>query len=172
LSRRETRRQRHFVEIDLTRFGLIAGMIAVSAAATNAGLAQHVSPAPAEKAKSLSAPQSPATVTHSPALATHSPAAPARNAIGLPAPSLAAGAVGPVHGPGLDGPGVNAARTAPIGVGGIHSALPNVSAAPLTAKGALNGSQMGHPGTGAAILGGGATHAPTAVIGRNALGKH
>jgi hypothetical protein len=160
------------VEIDLTRFGLIAGVIAISAAATNAGLAQHASPTAAEKAKSLSAPQSPATVAHPPALTTHAPAAPGRNAIGLPAPSLAAGAAGPVHGPGLDGSGINAARTAPFGVGGVHSALPHVTAAPLTAKGALNGSQMGHPGTGAAILGGGATHAPTAVIGRSTSGKH
>jgi hypothetical protein len=160
------------VEIDLTRFGLIAGVIAISAAATNAGLAQHVSPAPAEKAKSLPAPQSPATVTHPPALATHTPAAPARNAIGLPAPSLAAGATGPVRGPGLDGPGVNAARTGPVSVGGIQSVVPHVSAAPLTAKGALNGSQMGHPATGAAMIGGAATHAPTAVIGHNPSGRH
>ncbi len=58
-----------------------------------------------------------------------------------------------MHGPGLDGPGVNAAKTGPVGVGGIHSVVPNVSAAPLTARGALNGSQMGRPATGAAMLG-------------------
>jgi hypothetical protein len=156
----------------LTRFGLIAGVLAVSAAATNVGVAQHASPAAADKAKSLAAPRSPATVTHPPALATHTPAAPARNAIGLPAPSLTAGAASPVHGPGLDGSGVNAARPSPIGVGGIHSVVPHVTAGPLTPKGALNGSQMGHPGTGAAIVGGGATHAPTAVIGHTASGKH
>lgn len=143
----------------MTRFGLIASVIALSAAATSAGLAQHAS-----------APQSPATVTHPPAVATH--AAPARNAIGLPAASPAANTTGPMHGPGLDAPGVNAAKAGPAGVGGIHSVVPHVSAAPLTAKGALNGSQMGHPVTGAAILGGGATHAPTAVIGHNASGKH
>jgi hypothetical protein len=156
----------------MTRFGLIAGVIAVSATATNAGLAQHVSPAATDKAKPLSASQSPATVAHPPAMTTHTPAAPARNAIGLPAPSLAAGAASPVHGPGLDGSGVNAARPGPSAVGGVHSVVPHVTAAPLTPKGTLNGSQMGHPGTGAAIVGGGATHAPTAVIGHTVSRKH
>jgi hypothetical protein len=101
----------------------------------------------------------------------HSLVAPARNAIGLPAPSLATGGGGPTRGPGLNGPGVNAATTGPVGAGGIHSVVPHASAIPLTAKGALNGSQMGHPSTGAAVLGGGATHAPTAVIGHNASAK-
>jgi hypothetical protein len=160
------------VESDLNRFGLIAGVIAISAAATSVALAQHASSAPAEKAKSVAAPQSPATVTHPPAPATHTLAAPARNAIGLPAPNPASNTTAPMHGPGLDGPNINAAKTGPVGVGGVHSVVPHVSAAPLTAKGALNGSQMGHPGTGAAMLGGGATHAPSAVIGHNASPKH
>jgi hypothetical protein len=160
-----------FVEIDLNRFVLFAGVIAVSATAMSTGLAQHVSQTVADKAKSLATSQSPATVTHPPAPAMHSLVAPARNAIGLPAPSLAAGAAGPTHGPGLNGPGANAAKTGPVGVGATHSVVPPASAAPLTAKGALNGSQMGHPGTGAAVLGGGPMHAPTAVIGHNAWGK-
>jgi hypothetical protein len=157
------------VEVDLIRFELIAGVIAISAAATNAGLAQHVSPALAEKPKSFPALQSPAP--HLPTPAMHSLVAPARNAIGLPAPSLAAGAAGPTHGPGSYGPGVNAAKTGPVGTGATHSVVPPTTAAPLTAKGALNGSQMGHPATGAAVLGGGTTHAPTAVIGHNASAK-
>jgi hypothetical protein len=140
---------------------LIAGVIAISAAAMGTGVAQHVSPA--------LAPQSPSP--HPPAPAMHSLVAPARNAIGLPAPSLAAGAAGPTHGPGLNGPGVNAAKTGLVGVGATHSVIPLAPAAPLTAKGALNGSQMGHRGTGAPVLGGGATHAPTAVVGHNASPK-
>ncbi len=159
------------MEIDLTRLGLIVSVIALCAAATNAS-GQHASSTPGEKAKLLAAPQSPATMTHAPAAGTQTLAAPARNAIGLPAPGPSGNVTGPMHGPGLAGPGVNAVKTGPVGVGGIHSVAPHVSASPLTARGGLNGSQMGRPATGAAILGGGATHAPTAVIGRNALGKH
>ncbi len=156
----------------MNRFGLIAGVIAILAAATNMGAAQHVSPTPAAKAKSLAAPQFPATAMHSPALPTHMLGAPARNAVGLPAPMPAANTTGPMHGSGLDGPNINAAKTGPVSVGGIRSVVPHVSVAPLTAKGSLNGSQMGHPATGAAVLGGGATHAPSAVIGHNVSTRH
>ena len=155
----------------MTRLGMIVSVIALCAAATNASFGQHASSTPGEKAKLLAAPQSPATVTHPPAVATQTLAAPARNAIGLPAPGPSGNVTGPMHGPGLAGPGVNAVKTGTVGVGSIHSVAPHVSTAPLTARGGLNGSQMGRPATGAAILGGGATHAPTAVIGRNALGK-
>jgi hypothetical protein len=127
---------------------------------------------PPAKAKSLAAPQSPATVTHPPALATQTLAAPARNAVGLPAPGPAANATGPMNGPGLNASNVNATKAGPVGLGGIHPAVTHPSVAPLSAKGSLNGSQMGRPTTGAAILGGGITRAPAAVIGRNVSTKH
>jgi hypothetical protein len=160
------------MESDLNRFGLIAGVMATLAAATSTGAAQHVSPTPGANAKSLAAPQSPATAMHSPALPTHTLGAPARNAVGLPAATPAANTTGPMRGSGLNGANFNAANTGPVSVGGIRSVVPHAPAAPLTARGSLNGSQMGRPATGAAVLGGGATHAPNAVIGHNVSAKH
>jgi hypothetical protein len=73
-----------------------------------------------------------------------------------------------MHGPGLGGPNINTAKS----IGGIPPDAQHAQAPPFTAKGALSGSQMGRPTTGAAMLGGGATHAPTAVIGHSASAKH
>jgi hypothetical protein len=107
-------------------------------------------------------------VTHPPVAAISTFVAPARNAIGLPAPSPAANNIGAVHGPGRGGPNIDAAKPGSVSIGGIRSDAPHTQVVPLTAKGALNGSQMRHSATGAAMLGGGATHAPSAVIGHNA----
>jgi hypothetical protein len=98
--------------------------------------------------------------------------APTRNAIGLPAAGTAANTIGAPHGPGQGGPNTNAAKPPMPGAPGSHSVTPHAAVAPLTAKGTLSGSQMGRPPTGAAMLGGSATHAPAAVIGRNASPKH
>jgi hypothetical protein len=146
----------------LSRFVLIT--VAILAAATSAGFAQRAPPASAAKARP--APPSLETVTHPPVAAI--PTSPARNAIGLPAPSRATNNIGAVHGPGHGGPNIDAAKPGSVSVRGIRSDTYHAQVVPLTAKGALNGSQMGHSATGAAMLGGGATHAPPAVIGPNA----
>jgi hypothetical protein len=93
--------------------------------------------------------------------------APARNAIGLEAPSPPANTIETMHGPGVGGSKISSAKTGPVGIGGIRQDAQHGAASPLFAKGALSGSQMGRPTTGAAMLGGGATHAPTAVIGHS-----
>jgi hypothetical protein len=152
------------VEVDLNTFRSTAGAIAILAAATTTGLAQPASQTPAGTAKAPVAP-----VTHPTIAPTSTVVAPARNAIGLPAPSPAAKNIGPVHGPGQGGPDVNAAKSGTFGVG-IGSGAQHAPMA--TAKGTLSGSQMGRPVTGAAKLGGGATHAPNAVIGHNVSTKH
>jgi hypothetical protein len=140
----------------LSRFVLIT--VAILAAATSAGFAQRAPPRPA--------PPSLETVTHPPVAAI--PTSPARNALGLPAPSRATNNIGAVHGPGHGGPNIDAAKPGSVSIGGIRSDTYHAQVVPLTAKGALNGSQMEHSATGAAMLGGGATHAPPAVIGPNA----
>jgi hypothetical protein len=73
-----------------------------------------------------------------------------------------------VHGPARGGPNIDAAKPGSVSIGGIRSDAPHTQLVPLTAKGALNGSQMRHSATGAAMLGGGATHTPSAVIGHDA----
>jgi hypothetical protein len=150
----------------LNRFVLITGAIAILAAATSAGFAQRAPPGPVAKAKPLPAPPSP--VTHPAVAAIPTLVAPARNAIGLPAPSPAANGIGAAHGPGHGGPNIDAAKPSSVSIGGIRSDASHAQVVPLKANGTLNGSRMGHSATGAAMLGGGATHAPSAVIDPNA----
>jgi hypothetical protein len=145
------------VEIDVNRFGLIAGVIVTLTAATTTCFAQH-----AAKPKPVAARSPPATVAHPLVAATHALVAPTRNAIGLPA----AGTVGTTHGPGA-GAGINTAKPGAVSVGGARPDAQHAPAAAITASGALSGSHMGRPVTGAAMLGGGATHAPSAMIGHN-----
>jgi len=159
------------VESDLNTFRLTAGVIAILAAATSTVLAQQASSTAAAKAKPFVAPQSPAMAAHPTATST-SAGAPARNAIGLPPAGTAANTIGAPHGPGQGGPNINAAKPPMPGAPGLHSVAPHAPPAPLAAKGTLSGTQMGRPATGAAMLGGSATHAPAAVIGRNASPKH
>jgi hypothetical protein len=159
------------MEIDLNTFRLAAGVIAILASMTSTSIVQQASAA--TKAKPFVAPQSPAMVTQHPTGASPSTTvAPARNAIGLPAAGTAANTIGAPHGPGPGGPTMNAAKPPVPGAPGFHSVTPHAPAAPLTAKGSLGGTQMGRPATGAAMLGGSATHAPAAVIGRNVPAKH
>jgi hypothetical protein len=158
------------MESDLNTFRLAAGAIAILAAATSTGLAQQASAA--AKAKPFVAPQSPVVAAHPTAASTSTVVAPTRNAIGLPAAGTAAATTGAPHGPGPGGPNINAAKPPMPGAPSLHSAAPHPAAAPLAAKGTLSGTQMGRPATGAAMLGGSATHAPAAVIGRNASPKH
>jgi hypothetical protein len=158
------------MESDLNTFRLAAGAIAILAAATSTSLAQQTSAA--AKAKPFVAPQPPATVAHPTAASPSAVVAPTRNAIGLPAAGTAANTIGAPHGPGQGGPNINAAKPPTPGATSFHSVAPHTAAAPLTAKGALSGTQMGRPATGAATLGGSATHAPAAVIGRNVSAKH
>jgi hypothetical protein len=157
------------VEIDVNSFRFTAGAIAVLAAVTSTCLA--ASPTPAVKAKPLAAPLSPATVVHPPVASTPAVVAPARNAIGMPTPTPAANNIGAVHGPGQSGSNVNTPKPGAPSIGGIHSGASHPPATPFTAKSTLSGSQMGRPTTGAAMLGGSTTHAPSAVIGHNASTK-
>jgi hypothetical protein len=150
--------------MDVNRFGLIAGAIVTLTAAASTCFAQHASPV--AKPKPVPARPAPATVTHPLVAGNHVLVAPPRNAIGLPAASPAAGTVGAMHGPGA-GANINAAKPGAVSVGDVRSGAQHAPATPITAKGALSGSQMGRPVTGAAMLGGGATHAPSAVIGHN-----
>jgi hypothetical protein len=159
------------LEIDVNSFRSTAAAVALLAAATSTGLAQHASPTAAVKPKPAVASQSATTVAHPTIAPAPAVVAPARNAIGLPTPKPAANNVGAVHGPGQVGPNVNAAKPGALGIGGIGSATPHAPTVPLTAKGTLSGSQMGRPATGGAMLGGGATHAPSAVIGHNVSTK-
>jgi hypothetical protein len=152
------------------RFGMIAAAIAILAATTNAGLAQSATTA-AKPKPSPAQPAPAAAVTHPPVAAPL--VAPTRNAIGLPTPSPAANTIGAAHGPGPGSPNVAAAKPGPVGTGGVRPDAQHAPASPLTAKVGLSGSQMGRPTTGAAMLGGSATHAPSAVIGHsNASVKH
>jgi hypothetical protein len=146
------------------RCGLFAGVIAALVAATSTGFAQH--PSPVANTKPLPAAPSPALVAHPPVAPAHGLGTPARNAIGLAAPAAAANPVGTMREPGV-GANIGAARPGPAGLGQTRPNPQPAAAAPLTARGALHGSQMGRPMTGAAMLGGAATHAPTATIGHN-----
>jgi hypothetical protein len=162
------------MEIELSTFQLTAGVIAILVAVTSAGVAQQASSTAGAKAKPFIAPQPPATVTQHPTVASPSTVvAPARNAIGLPAAGTAANTLGASHGPGgQGGPTISAAKPSTPGAPSFHSVTAHAPAAPLIAKGSLSGTQMGRPATGAAMLGGSATHAPAAMIGRNVPAKH
>ncbi len=155
----------------MNTFRLTAGAIAILAAATSTGLAQQTSRGGEGKALCRSAIPGNWSRTRRP-LRTSAVVAPARNAIGLPAAGTAANTIGAPHGPGQGGPNINAAKPPTPGAPSLHSVAPHAAAAPLTAKGTLSGTQMGRPTTGAAMLGGSATHAPAAVIGHNASAKH
>jgi hypothetical protein len=158
------------MESDVNTFRLTAGAIAILAAATSTSLAQQTSVV--AKAKPFVAPQPPATVAHPTAASPSAVVVPTRNAIGLPAAGTAANTIGAPHGPGQGGPNINAAKPPTPGAPSLHSVAPHAAATPLTAKGTLSGTQMGRPTTGAAMLGGSVTHAPSAVIGHNATPKH
>ena len=154
----------------MNTFRLTAGAIAILAAATSTCLAQQASSS--AKAKPFVAPQPPTIAAHPTAASPSAVVAPARNAIGLPAAGTAANTIGAPHGPGQGGPNINAAKPLTAGAPSSHSVTSHAAAAPLTAKGTLSGTQMGRPATGAAMLGGSTTHAPSAVIGRNVSTKH
>jgi hypothetical protein len=118
------------VEIELSRFVLIT--LATLAAATSGGFAQRAPPASAARARP--APPSLETVTQP--LVAAIPTSPARNAIGLPAPSPAANNIGALRGPGRGGPKIDAAKPGSVSIGGIHSDIYHAQVVPLTAKGA------------------------------------
>jgi hypothetical protein len=142
------------LEINVNRCGLFAGAIATLVAAASPGFAQHPSLVGNTKP--------PALITHPPVAPAHAPGTPARNAIGLATPPT----TGAMHEPG-GGVNTGAARQGPSGVGHTHPDAQRAPAAPLATGGALHGSQMGRPLTGAAMLGGAATHARPASIGHN-----
>jgi hypothetical protein len=143
----------------VNKCGLFAGAIATLVAATGASFAQHASTV--ANTKPVSAVPSP--VPHPPVAPAHTLVTPARNAICLATPAPAANTVGTMHDLG----GGGAAKPGPAGTGHMRPDAQHAPSAPLTPRGALSGSQMGRPVTGAAMLGGAATHARPAAIGHN-----